>query len=244
MIGIIGFGRFGCLTTRYLARDFEVHVASRREMSLTIKANGGISASLETVCAQKYLILCVPISTLKNVLKDIAPIVHENAIVVDVCSVKEAPIRWMESLLPETVSILPTHPMFGPDSASESLKGRKIFLNHDRIDKTEYKKIKTYLHSLGLVLIEGTPAEHDRQIAVSLALTHFIGRGLEEFGAGPLDIDTEGYKRLLHILGVVENDTWQLFMDMNRYNSYAREKRRKFMDAMEKIDTRIEKQVV
>jgi len=97
---------------------------------------------------------------------------------------------------------------------------------------------------LGLVLVEGSPEEHDHQIAVSLALTHFIGRGLEEFGAGPLDIDTEGYQRLLHILGVVEHDTWQLFVDMNRYNSYARQKRRKFMDAMKKIDTLIEKQVV
>lgn len=244
MIGIIGFGRFGRLTTRYLSRDFKVSVVTRKGNSSAIESLGGIPAALETVCAQKLVILCVPISTLKNVLKNIAPIINKDAIVVDVCSVKEAPIRWMESLLPETVSILPTHPMFGPDSASESLKGCKIYLNDTRIDKTGYKKIKNYLSSLGLILIEGLPEEHDNQIAVSLALTHFIGRGLGEFGAGPLDIDTEGYRRLLHILGVVENDTWQLFSDMNRYNSFARQKRRKFMDAMKKIDALIEKQVV
>ena len=244
MIGIIGFGRFGCLTTRYLSRDFKVQVATRREKSRAIRTAGGIPAPLETVCAQDYIILCVPISTLKNVLKDIAPVIKKDAVVVDVCSVKEAPIRWMESLLPDTVSIVPTHPMFGPDSASGSLKGCKIFLNNARIHKTGYEKIKKYLRSLGLVLIEGSPEEHDRQIAVSLALTHFIGRGLEELGAGPLDIDTEGYRRLLHILGVVEHDTWQLFIDMNRYNSYARQKRRRFMDAMKKIDALIEKQVL
>jgi len=243
MIGIIGFGRFGRLTTRYLARDSKVNVANRKGNSSAIKALGGIPASLEKICAQKYIILCVPISTLKNVLMDIAPIINKDAIVVDVCSVKEVPLRWMESLLPETVSILATHPMFGPDSASESLQGCKIFLNNARIDKTEYEKIKKYLHSLGLILIEGTPEEHDSQIAVSLALTHFIGRGLEEFGAGSLNIDTEGYRRLLHILGVVEHDTWQLFIDMNRYNPYARQKRRKFMDAMKKIDALLVKQV-
>ena len=60
----------------------------------------------------------------------------------------------------------------------------------------------------------------DAAIAVSLALTHTIGRALAEFGARPQQIDTEGYKRLLHILEVVENDTWQLFEDMNRYNPY------------------------
>ncbi len=243
MIGIIGFGRFGGLTTRYLARDFKVRVVSRKGNASAIKAVGGIPASMETVCAQKYIILCVPISTLKNLLKDIAPIMNKDAVVVDVCSVKKAPIRWMESLLPETVSILPTHPMFGPDSASESLKGCKIFLNDDRIDKAGYEKVKNYLRSLELILIEGTPEEHDRQIAVSLALTHYIGRGLEEFGAGPLDIDTEGYQRLLNILGVVEHDTWQLFIDMNRYNPYARQKRRRFMDAMKRIDTLLDEQV-
>ena len=50
---------------------------------------------------------------------------------------------------------------------------------------------------MGLVVIESTPEDHDKQIAVSLALTHFIGRALSEFGAGPLEIDTEGYSRLL-----------------------------------------------
>jgi len=48
-------------------------------------------------------------------------------------------------------------------------------------------------------VIEASPSEHDRQIAVSLALTHFIGRSLAGMGAKPQDIDTEGYKRLLHI---------------------------------------------
>jgi prephenate dehydrogenase len=49
-----------------------------------------------------------------------------------------------------------------------------------------------------------------------------IGRTLSEYGASPLDIDTEGYKRLLHILEVVERDTWQLFQDMHHYNPYAK----------------------
>jgi len=40
-------------------------------------------------------------------------------------------------------------------------------------------------------------------------------------GAKPQDIDTRGIRRLLHILEVVGNDTWQLSPDMNRYNPYA-----------------------
>jgi prephenate dehydrogenase len=240
MIGIIGFGRFGELTARYLAEDFDVLVFNRTDKSEEIKAIGGRAASLRSICQQKIVILCVPISTLKDVLREIGPLLKRDVLVVDVCSVKVYPTQWMKELLPETVSILATHPIFGPDSASDSLKDRKIFLSPIRIGKKQYQKIKTYLASKELVLIESTPEDHDEQIAISLALTHFIGRTLSEYGAARLGIDSEGYKRLLHILEVVEHDTWQLFYDMHRYNPYAKEKRAAFMQAMQKINEQIE----
>ena len=240
MIGIIGFGRFGKLTAGYLAEDFEVYVFNRTDKSAEIKKTGARSASLKTVCRQKIVILCVPISTFEQVLIEIGPLLNEDSLVVDVCSVKVYPTAWMKASLPETVSILATHPIFGPDSASDSLKGRKIFLSPIRIGKQPYQKIKTYLASKELVLIESTPEDHDEQIAVSLSLTHYIGRALSEFGAAPLGIDSEGYKRLLHILEVVENDTWQLFYDMHRYNPYAQKKRTAFLQALQNIDEQIE----
>jgi prephenate dehydrogenase len=239
MIGIIGFGRFGKLTARYLAEDFEVLVYHRTDKSTEIKKCGAHNALLKDVCRQKIVILCVPISTLKDVLVDIGPLLKEGTVVVDVCSVKVFPVQWMQAALPETVSILATHPIFGPDSAADSLKGRKIFLSPIRIEKALYQKIKTYLALKELVLIESTPEDHDEQIAVSLALTHYIGRSLSAFGAAPLGIDSEGYKRLLHILGVVENDTWQLFYDMHHYNPYAQEKRAAFMAAMQRINDQL-----
>ncbi len=91
-----------------------------------------------------------------------------------------------------------------------------------------------------MIVIEATAREHDEQIATSLSLTHLIGRTLSECGAKPLDIDTEGYKRLLHILEVVERDTWQLFQDMHCYNPYAKKKRIEFMEMMQEINSRLE----
>jgi prephenate dehydrogenase len=108
-----------------------------------------------------------------------------------------------------------------------------------RTPDTVYRKIKSYLLSKGLHPIETTPEIHDEQIAVSLALTHFIGRSLYAFGAKPKKIDTEGYRRLLHVLKVVENDTWQLFEDMNHYNPFAREFRVAFMTAAQTVDQKL-----
>lgn len=242
MIGIIGFGRFGKLAARYLAKDFEVLVHTRADKASEIRQSGAREATLETACKQDIVIPSVPISVFKNVLKEIAPLVRPDALIIDVCSVKEYPIRWMKEILPNTVSILATHPMFGPDSASESLQGRKICLCKVKVPDNQYRKIKSYLSAKGLVVIEATGREHDEQIATSLALTHLIGRTLSETGASQLDIDTEGYKRLLHILEVVERDTWQLFTDMHRYNSYAGKKRHEFMDVMQAINSRLEQE--
>jgi prephenate dehydrogenase len=236
MIGLIGYGRFGRLTVRHLSTDVDVVVYTRSaDKADDIAAAGGRLVSLEEACAQNIVIVCVPISAMQATLAQIAPLLSSEATVADVCSVKEYPARWMRLLLPETVEILATHPMFGPDSAANSLRGHKIVLCPERIAPEKYEKIKAWLAGKQLQIIEATPAEHDRKIAVSLSLTHFIGRTLSEFGAQPLDIDTEGYKRLLHILGVVKNDTWQLFEDMHRYNPYAREKREAFMTAMARI---------
>ncbi len=241
MIGIIGFGRFGRLMTGYLAKDFTVKVFNRSDKSAEIAETGAMPATLTEACGQKIVILSVPISTMRKMLEQMAPLVRPDAIIIDVSSVKVYPVAWMTAALPPSVSLLATHPMFGPDSAAESLHDRKIVLCNVRIDNDRYQKVKSYLTGKGLNVIEATPEEHDRQIAVSLSLTHFIGRALDEFGARELMIDTEGYKRLLHILGVVTHDTWQLFTDMNRYNPYARENRQAFMAAMAQLEEKLEK---
>jgi prephenate dehydrogenase len=238
-IGIIGFGRFGALMCRYMTRDFSVFVYNPSDRREAILKSGARPARFEEAAAKENVILSVPISRFQTVLDQLRPCIRPDALVMDVCSVKTFPIKWMKDRLPESVSILATHPMFGPDSAADTLKGRKIVLCRERISDGRYDKVKRYLAQKGLTLIETSAEEHDRQIAVSLALTHFIGRSLEAFGAEPLSIDTEGYNRLLHTLGVVSNDTWQLFEDMHRYNPYAGAVRREFLEALNRIHQKV-----
>lgn len=240
MIGLIGFGRFGELAVRHLAGRCPVAVLDRGGKGEAIRAAGGRPAGLEEVCGQPVLILAVPISALRTTLAEVAPRIPPQGLVVDVCSVKLLPVRWMEARLPATASILATHPMFGPDSAARGLSGQKIVLCPVRMPPERVARIRTLLEAEGLEVIEAAPEEHDRQIATSLALTHFIGRCLAACGARELPIDTEGYRRLLTTLSVVENDTWQLFEDMHRFNPFAGEVRRAFIQAMGEIDGRLE----
>lgn len=240
-IGIIGFGRFGKLLTKYLSEDFKVYVSSRSDKNEEIKKNNGIPASIEGVCKKDIVIPCVPISQFEGTLNKIKSILKDGSLVIDVCSVKEYPVGVMKKILPEKIQILATHPIFGPDSAAESLKGRKIVLCKVRVSNEKYEKIKSYLKKKGLAIIESTPEKHDEEIAKSLLLTHFIGRALIDFGAAKMGIDTEGYKRLMSILETVKNDTWQLFEDVNRYNKYSKRIREDFIKSLKRINERLEK---
>jgi len=240
MIGIIGYGRFGQLAARHLSKDYQVIVCGRKTIDNSRLPVNVFAGSLEEVCDQRIVIPCVPISSFQATLKNISSLIRSDALVVDVCSVKTYPVQWMEVELPGSVAILGTHPMFGPDSASDGIEGMKIAVCRVRMNDSLFIKIVDYLRSTGLTVIETTPEEHDQQIAVSLALTHLIGRSLSAIEAGQLTIDTEGYKRLLHILDVVEHDTWQLFVDMHKYNPYAKDVRLAFMRAVAEIESELE----
>ena len=239
-IGIIGFGRFGKLITKYLSEDKKVYVFSRSLKDGEIRKSNGIPASLEDVCKKDIVIPCVPISQLEGTLKKIKGMLKDN-LVIDVCSVKEYPVAAMKRILHEKTGILATHPIFGPDSAAETVKGRKIVLCRVRIQDEKYEKIKSCLEKKGLVVIESTPEKHDKEIAKTLVLAHFIGRGLIGLGAKNLEIDTEGYRRLMDVLETVKNDTEQLFEDMNRYNKYSKEIRKGLIKSLARIDRRLEK---
>lgn len=238
-IGIIGFGRFGKLLVKYLAQDFEVLVFDRNNNIKEIEKMNAAPETLQNTCKCDIVIPAVPISSFENIIREIKPFLKDGALVIDVCSVKEYPVKLMKEILPGAVQILATHPMFGPDSASDSLSGRKIALCKIRIDTVLFEKIKSYLKSKGLVIIETTAEEHDRQAADSLALTHFIGRALIEYGSKELEIDTEGYKRLLKILETVEHDSWQLFSDINTYNRFSKSMRKKLIRSFINIDKRL-----
>ena len=238
-IGIIGFGRFGRLATRYLAQDCAVVVHSRHSHENEIKALGARQTNIDEVCAQEIVLLCVPISAMQKTLQSIKKMLRKGAIVADVCSVKSYPAKLMKAILPNHVQILATHPLFGPDSAGETLKGRSIVLCDVRIGKKELARIRDYLKKRGLEVIEASAQEHDRETAISLFLNHYLARAA--LGAGHKDIrmKTKNYDRLNEIIETVKNDSLQLFQDMHRYNPYAKKAIAAFKKSLQETDRRL-----
>ena len=238
-VGLIGFGRFGKLIVKHLSGDFKFYVYDKANKKEEIRKSYATPSSLEEVCEKEIVILAVPISSMERTLIKIKNLLKRNVLVVDVCSVKEYPVKLMKNILPKNVQILATHPLFGPDTASDSLEGRKIALCKVRVSSNLHSHIKRFLESKGLLVIETTPDKHDREIAKSLVLTHLIGRALIDMKASNVNIDTRGYRDLMRILNTVKNDVWQLFEDMNHYNKYSKKVRGKFVKSMSRINRKL-----
>lgn len=233
-MALIGFGRLGSHLSQFLKEHFDIMVFDKdiSKKKQVIERGFEWCSDIEKVEEADIVVPFVPISSFETTIKEIAPNLKQGSLVVDVCSVKVLPVTCMKEYLPSHIQILATHPMFGPDSSEKTLFGQKIVLCPIRIQDEFYKDISQFLNKFGLKVIQSTPEEHDHQIANTLLLSHLIGRTLLDFGAKKFDIDTLGYRRLLKILGTVENDSWQLFEDMNRYNPYAKEMREQFQKSI------------
>lgn len=234
-IAIIGFGRFGQLCADLLKIYGTVHIVSRNKIHNTRFKQ----IDHKELGNMDLIIPAVPISSLESVLKKIKTVLKPGALVMDVCSVKVEPCKWMKKILPKHIDILGTHPMFGPDSAKYGLKGLSMVFCPVRIKHSRLKEIMSIFKKMQLDTVVMTPNAHDKEAAVSLALVHYIGRGLSMFKIKPQQVSTLGFERLLTVNETVENDTWQLFKDMHKYNPYSKALRKKFVDSLKVLEKKI-----
>lgn len=230
-VGILGLGRFGKFWATVLSHAHTVYGFNR---SVPAEPNCTL-VSLEELCALPVIFICVPIRTVPEMLMKIAPHLLPGTLVVDTCSVKMEPVRWMKEILPAHVDILATHPMFGPESAKEGLTGLPMMMHPIRMKDDQYEHWAHYFRSLGIMVVEMTPEEHDRQAALSQALTHMIGRTLNTMGIEETPIGTLWYRKLLAIAKQVEKDSPELFSDMQTLNPYAPDMRRDFENAWRQV---------
>ena len=232
-VGLLGFGRFGQMAYRYLRRDKRLRVHDCN----TEKTRGlAEAATFEEALSSQLIVLCVPISEVKAACQKMAPLVRPGQIVVDTCSVKRRPIEWMTGLLPESVQIVGTHPLFGPDSGHDGIAGLKIALCAARVDPDTYAVIRRYLARLQLVTIEPTPEEHDRQMARGQAIFHLIAQTMKRLDWTGQAISTPGPETFYRLVRTVQHDTDQLFRDMARENPFADQYRQEFIDEMQRLE--------
>ena len=220
-IGLIGYGRFGRLAARYISARADVIVHDRRHIPSRRPRAHIRQGELHEVASQNIVILAVPISELRSVLRGVAPHLRPGALVIDVCTVKVRPVEWMKKFLPRSVFLLGSHPMFGPDSDRGSLAGQEVILTPVRIPGALLRSVCRVLEREGIAVTLMNPRRHDRMIAGTILLTHYIGRLIGGAKLPRSATGTDSYTRLMSVVDVAMNDSLQLLRDVWTFNPFT-----------------------
>ena len=151
-----------------------------------------LSADLKTRLRPKdaaasadVVVISVPIRETRTVIEELGPLVREDALLMDVTSIKIDPMQAM--LTSTKASVLGTHPMFGP--GVNTYQGQRVVLCPGRGDAW-LAWARQMFTARGLVLTETSAEQHDAMMAIVQVLHHFktqvLGLALSRAGA-PLE---------------------------------------------------------
>ena len=125
----------------------------------------------DAAAAADVTVVSVPIDVTEAVVAGVGPRVRPGALLMDVTSVKAAPVAAMLAATERSgAGVLGTHPMFGP--GVHTLQGQRVVLCRGRGD-TWFDWAAGAFAARGLAVTEATPERHDRAMAVVQVLTHF-----------------------------------------------------------------------
>ena len=234
-VGIIGFGRFGKVLANILQRGFAIKAYDPKPAG---PFPGVQFLDLDTVLNEKVVFIAVPIRHFESVIADISKKLKKETTLIDVCSVKSYPVNIMLKILPGHIGVIATHPMFGPDSYMSN-SNLKMMINNTRDLYNQYSFWKRFFSDQSIQIIEMTPDQHDRLAAKTQGVTHFLGRMLKEFGIKKTNIDTQGFRDLLDLVGQTCNDTWELYTDLQLYNPYTEDMVEKLKASTNKLDNQL-----
>jgi chorismate mutase/prephenate dehydrogenase len=216
-IGIIG-GTQGM--GGFLARVFA-------DAGFPVDAMGlGVGASAVEVAARNDLVVvAVPIDKTVEVIREIAPHVRKGACLMDITSIKRAPLEAMLEAAPEGVDVVGTHPMFGPHGAD--FDRQKVVLCKGR-GEDGFARVRRLYEAFGAETIEASAEEHDSQMALIQVLVHektmVLGSVLERLKADlgrSLQFASPIYRTELAMIGRMFSQRAELYADILTVNPEA-----------------------
>lgn len=174
IIAVIGAsGGMGTMMSEFLRHMGNELLLVDRDTSLSIE---------EAAKASDVVLVSVDIRETEEVIARAGPHLREDGLFTDVTSIKRTPVAAM--LAASTASVIGTHPLFGP--GVHTMQGQRVAITPGRlVDGATWDTwLTSTLSAGGLTLLETTPEDHDRIMAVVQVLTHYstevLGRTMQQ----------------------------------------------------------------
>lgn len=233
-IGIVGYGNFGKFVHELGQRFFpelKFRIHSRRA-----EIDDQTFFDLRTTAQSDVVILCDGISEYGERLLAVLEHSRPETILVDVATVKKHTSDLCHKYC-EGQRFISTHPMFGPTSYKKhknDVNGFRIVVTDYSLRNDQYQMLKKKFAGFGFSIIEMTADEHDKRLAETLFLTHYIGQSIIKAGFSRTEIDTLSFQFLMDAVESVKDDK-KLFADVYTYNPYCKVVAERFHAAQDEV---------
>jgi prephenate dehydrogenase len=184
-------------------------------------------------------LFCVPEQALVRGLRVFADVPAPGSLFVDTLSIK-TPVADIVSHMRNDVQYLSINPMFAPD----------IGFNHQNIaavpiiDGDKCDEFAAYLHDWGANVISMDVVTHDRQTAITQALTHAVtiafGDCLSRLGyeaEKAWSISAPPHRLLMTLYARILSKDPDVYWEIQADNPYASEARMALIQALQRIET-------
>ena len=173
MLVIGGAGKMGRWMAEFFMPYFEVsiHDISDETAKVAQSINVDKLDTLEGLDGYDILLFSLPIGVSEEVIRNVAPDISGDAMVIDLSSVKRGVSKVMLDHLPEGCEAIGLHPMFSP--RTRSIKGQNVILVPVR-GTQGLEMLKSIFNEREACTTIMDTDVHDRHMAVVQSLTHFI----------------------------------------------------------------------
>ena len=183
-LGLIGSSLARCIRAQNLTKKL-VAVDASEDVCAKVKELGLADIVMpdvgKSVIGSDLVILAIPVSAIKGVAEQICPVMAPKSVLMDVSSVKRSVIDTIEPLLPESVDLVPAHPIAGTEHSGpeagfiELFDGRWCILTpspHTAIQAVE--KVSALWEACGSRIEIMDADHHDLVLGITSHLPHLI----------------------------------------------------------------------
>jgi len=190
--------------------------------------------SKELAKQSNIVIISVPIDVANHTAEEVGPLLNEEQLLTDFCSLKEDILKsMMNSTKAEVVGM---HPLFGP--FMNTIHGQNIILCPGR-GKKWFDWLKNAFQSKGANIREMDATSHDRNMAVFQGLVHIMsvsmGRTLQKMNLNPaeaISYSTPVFRINVDLVGRLFAQDLGLYEKLIGKNKYVKEVVDLFLSSM------------
>lgn len=188
-IAFIGIGLIGSSLARVIRRDGlggQITVCARSQDTLDKVVELGLADTVtqdtaEAVADADLVMICTPMGAYGAIADAISGHLKEGAIVSDVGSVKQSAIDSLAPKLPDTIHLVPGHPIAGTEHSGPEAGFAELFVDRWCIltpaagtDEAATEKVAELWRKAGMMIEIMDAEHHDQVLGITSHLPHLI----------------------------------------------------------------------